>query len=151
MAINVSIKSFAELSNTELYDVLHLRNQVFIVEQNCVYLDLDHKDQASLHLLMYEGNSLVAYSRLLPGGVSYKEVSIGRVIVSPNFRDLGLGKKLVAESIKACYNFFGESDIKIGAQIYLQKFYRSFGFIEEGEAYDEDGIMHVTMVKPFMR
>lgn len=147
MTFHITTKAFQQLTNDELYDLLHLRNQVFIVEQNCVYLDIDQKDKNCFHVLMYDGNDLAGYSRILPAGLSYEEVSFGRVLINPDYRGKGLGRSIVEEAIKSCYTAFGNVDIKIGAQAHLQKFYASFGFEAEGEAYDEDGIMHIDMKK----
>lgn len=148
MELNVITKAFSELTTIELYDILHLRNQVFIVEQNCPYLDVDQKDKDCFHMLMYNGDQLAGYSRILPAGLSYDEVSFGRVLISPEFRGKGLGRKIVEETVKACQAVFGNVAIKIGAQLYLLNFYNSFGFEADGEEYDEDGIMHIDMVKP---
>lgn len=148
MTSSYIIKSFYELSVSELYELLRLRNQVFVVEQNCPYQDLDNKDQKSLHLLYYVDNQLAAYTRLLPAGISYDDVSIGRVVNAPTHRGLGIGKKLMQASIEGCYEKFGKADIRISAQLYLLKFYQSLGFEPQGEPYDEDGIPHIEMVKP---
>lgn len=142
------IKHFNELTTQELYEILKLRNEVFVVEQQCIYPDLDNKDQESFHLMFHVDGQLAAYTRLVPAGLSFNEMSIGRVLTSPHHRNLGLGKKLMEASIAGCYEKFGKSDIRIGAQIYLLKFYQSFGFREEGAPYDEDGIEHIEMVKP---
>lgn len=150
MAQQYIIKQFEELALEELYQILSLRNQVFIVEQNCPYLDLDNKDQNSLHLLYYIDNDLAAYTRLLPAKLSFNDVSIGRVLTSPSYRGLGIGKKLMEASIEGCYDKFGKSIIRISAQLYLLKFYQSFGFVEEGVPYDEDGIPHIEMAKPII-
>lgn len=147
MELSYIIKHFSELTTTELYAALHLRAEVFILEQNCVYLDPDNKDQQSFHVLYYADNELAAYTRLVPAGVSFDEISIGRVITSPRHRGTGLGKKLMDASIEGCYEKFGRQPIRIGAQLYLLKFYQSFGFVEQGEVYDEDGIPHIEMVK----
>lgn len=147
MALHVTTKPFNKLTNDELYDLLYLRNQVFIVEQRCIYLDIDKKDKDCFHVLMYDGHTLAGYSRILPAGLSYEEVSFGRVLINPDYRGKGLGRSIVEEAIKSCYNTFGNVDIKIGAQSHLQPFYASFGFEAEGEAYDEDGIMHIDMKK----
>ncbi len=141
------IKHFTELTTPELYEILRLRSEVFVVEQNCPYLDMDNKDQKSFHLLYYTDGELSAYTRLLPAGLSFNEVSIGRVVSSPVHRGKGLGKQLMEASIQACEELFGKSPIRIGAQHYLLKFYQSLGFKEEGALYDEDGIPHIEMVK----
>ncbi|MGY4538740.1 ElaA protein [Mucilaginibacter sp. UYNi724] len=147
MSITHFIKSFAELSVNELYELLRLRSEVFVVEQNCVFLDQDNKDQKCQHVLVYTNDKLAAYSRLLPAGLSYAEVSIGRVITSPEARGSGLGRKLMELSIRGCNDLFGPTTIRIGAQTYALPFYKSLGFVAEGERYDEDGIEHVEMIR----
>jgi len=146
MNITHRIKPFANLDVTELYELLRLRSEVFVVEQNCVFLDQDNKDQKCHHVLIYNNNRLAAYSRLVPAGISYAEISIGRVITSPEERGTGLGRKLMEISIAGCRELFGPVNIRIGAQTYALPFYESLGFVAEGERYDEDGIGHVEMV-----
>lgn len=138
---------FKDLTVDELYAIIHLRNEVFVVEQNCVFQDADFKDQYCHHLMAWDldANKLAAYTRLVPPGVSYEEMSIGRVITSPVYRGIGLGKQLMEKSILNCALIFGEKPIKIGAQLYLKKMYESFGFQQIGEIYDEDGILHIHM------
>ncbi|KAF0239643.1 MAG: GNAT family N-acetyltransferase [Sediminibacterium sp.] len=141
-----SLKPFAALSSAELYTIIRLRNEVFVVEQVCVFQDADNKDQDSLHLMLWQGPVLTAYCRLLPPSLAYKEMSIGRVVSLPAARRTGAGRKLINEAILQCREHFGEGPIRIGAQCYLIKFYASFGFKEEGEIYLEDGIEHIEMV-----
>jgi ElaA protein len=141
------IKSFSELDVNELYDLLRLRSEVFVVEQNCAFLDQDNKDQQCFHVLLYANEKLAAYSRLVPAGLAYPEISIGRVITSPEFRGTGLGKKLMEISIQGCADLFGPADIRIGAQTYALPFYQALGFVAEGEVYDEDGIEHIEMIR----
>lgn len=143
-----SIKPFDLLTPFELYAILQLRNEVFVVEQNCVFQDADDKDQKSIHLMYWHNDELIAYCRLLPPGLAYKEMSIGRVVSSPKFRKTGAGRRLIAEAIQQIHQLFGSGPIRIGAQCYLIEFYASFGFIEEGEMYLEDGIEHIEMVRP---
>lgn len=143
-----SLKSFESLTPFELYAILQLRNEVFVVEQNCIFQDADNKDQKSIHLMYWNETELVAYCRLLPPGLVYTEMSIGRVVSSPKHRNTGAGKILIQEAIQQIHQSFGEGPIRIGAQCYLIQFYASFGFIEEGEMYLEDGIEHIEMVKP---
>ncbi|RZL12142.1 MAG: GNAT family N-acetyltransferase [Pedobacter sp.] len=131
-------KTFDELTTSELYTILQLRNEVFIVEQNCVYPDVDGKDKKSTHLMAWHGDNLVAYTRLVPPGVSFKEASIGRVIT--------IGITLMEKSITHTLATYNTTKIRIGAQLYLKKFYESFGFIAEGEEFLEDGILHIQMV-----
>ncbi|MDR2283639.1 MAG: GNAT family N-acetyltransferase [Sphingobacterium sp.] len=149
MKVSVVLKFFDELTNIELYEVLRLRSEVFVVEQNCIYLDPDGKDPKSHHVLLYVEGHLAGYSRVLPAGLSYEQVSLGRVLVNPDFRGKGLGNTIVDEAIKACYAIFGKVDIKIGAQHHLSKMYQSLGFFPDGEPYDEDGIMHIDMLKVY--
>jgi ElaA protein len=141
-------KHFNELTPLELYEVIRLRNEVFVVEQNCIFQDADDKDQHCFHLLGYVSDNLAAYARIVPAGVSYPGIiSIGRVITSPVYRRIGAGRSLMSEAIKESYSLFGRQPIKIGAQLYLKKFYESFGFNQQGEMYDEDGIPHIHMIK----
>jgi ElaA protein len=142
------VKHFNSLTAAELYEVIRLRNEVFVVEQNCVFQDADNKDQECFHLLGYSGLDLAAYARLVPQGVTYSgKISIGRVITSRAYRNVGAGKALMSEAILQCDKLFGKQPIKIGAQLYLKRFYESFGFIQTSEPYDEDGIMHIEMIK----
>lgn len=139
-------KNFSELSNEELYEILQLREEVFVVEQNCPYQDCDGKDLQAYHVTACNGNHLVAYSRLLPIGISYPAAaSIGRVVTSPAARGKKLGKQLMAYSIEKISILFGEVPIKISAQLYLKHFYESFSFIQQGDVYLEDGIEHIAM------
>lgn len=142
-------KTFAGLSNEELYRILQLRSDIFVVEQNCVYLDFDDRDFQSYHLFAMEGGSVVAYSRLVPPGVSYPEnPSIGRIVVRRDKRKLGLGSQLVERSIVETTRIFGEGAILIAAQNHLRQFYARLGFSPVGDVYDEDGIPHITMIRP---
>ena len=141
------LKKFDELTPQELYSILQLRNEVFVVEQNCVFQDADNKDQFSYHLMGWDGKKLIAYSRIIPPGMVYEFPSIGRVVTSPLFRRNGSGKILMKESIKAIQKLFGKAAIKLGAQLYLKNFYESFGFIQSGEIYLEDGIQHIEMIR----
>lgn len=140
-------KPFAELTSFELYAIIRLRDEVFVVEQQCVFLDADNNDQQSEHLMVWADDQLAAYARLLPPGLMYPEMSIGRVVSSPAHRGTGAGKLLMEKAIECCFELFGEGPIHIGAQLYLKKFYGSFGFIPKGEVYLEDGIEHVEMLK----
>jgi ElaA protein len=142
------LKKFEALTPFELYAILQLRNEVFVVEQNCVFQDADDKDQTSWHLMGMQDDKLVAYTRLVPPGVSYAEPSIGRVVTSPQVRGTGIGKELMQRSIDECYRLFGQQPIKIGAQYYLKQFYGSLGFAQVSEIYLEDGIEHIYMLKP---
>ncbi len=147
MKITWSLKKFDELTPGELYSILQLRNEVFVVEQNCAYQDADNKDPLSFHFMGWSDNKLVAYTRIIPPGISYEESSIGRVVNAPSVRGDGIGRELMLQSISQLYGLFGNVTIKIGAQLYLQKFYTSLGFIQSGEIYLEDGIEHIEMTK----
>lgn len=146
MSIDWKCKPFQQLTPDELYAVLRLRSEVFVVEQNCVFLDADNKDQPSLHIMGWKGDLLAAYARLVPAGISYREPSIGRVVTSPSLRSLSLGKELMKQAINILYTRWGNTDIKIGAQLYLERFYNSFGFQRSSDVYMEDGIEHIEML-----
>ena len=145
--LQIKVKTFQELSTTELYKILQLRSEVFVVEQDCVYQDLDGKDQKALHVIGYKDEKVLAYTRIFKPGDYFKEASIGRVVVSPAARKDGYGVEIMKASIKAVQENYNETSIRISAQKYLLKFYGSLGFIQEGEEYLEDGIPHVAMVK----
>jgi len=145
--MNWILKKFEELNIYELYALLQLRNEVFIIEQNCIYPDLDNKDQAAWHLMGINDNKLVAYTRILPPGISYAEPAIGRVVTAPVVRRSGSGKELMLRSIDICENLFGKVPISLGAQVYLIKFYESLGFCIAGDMYLEDGIEHIKMTR----
>ncbi|GAB3012439.1 GNAT family N-acetyltransferase [Niabella terrae] len=140
-------KKFEALSREELYAVLQLRSEVFVVEQHCYYQDLDDKDQQSHHLLGYENGALMAYSRLLPPGLSYEEPAIGRVVLRVQARGGGAGQSLMEHSIEQCYRLYGRQPIKLGAQYHLRRFYEKLGFIQAGDIYDDAGIDHIPMIK----
>lgn len=139
-------KPFHDLTPDELYAILQLRSEVFVVEQNCVFLDMDGKDQKCYHIMAWKEKKLVAYTRIVPAGISYVESSIGRIVSSPSVRKEGIGKLLVKHSIDALFTLYGHVDIRIGAQYYLMKFYESFGFKQDSGIYLEDGIQHIQMV-----
>ncbi|MFB6455447.1 GNAT family N-acetyltransferase [Chitinophaga sp. Hz27] len=142
------IKKFDELNTTELYAILHLRSEIFVVEQNCPYQDMDYSDQKALHLMGYdEQGRLAAYTRLFDKGIKFTEASIGRVITASFARGKGTGRALMEESIRQVYEHFGMQPIRIGAQQYLEKFYGSLGFKTVSEMYLEDNIPHVEMLK----
>ena len=149
MEVNWTLKTFAELTLDELYALLRLRNEVFIVEQNCPFPDLDGKDQLCYHVLGFseDDGSLVAYTRIVPPGAIYDFVSIGRVATALRVRRYGLGRELMRRSIELVGDFYGSVPIQIGAQLYLKKFYESFGFRQLDEIYLEDGIEHITMLR----
>ncbi|WP_105148937.1 GNAT family N-acetyltransferase [Streptococcus suis] len=140
------IKSFDQLSLQELYGILTLRVDVFVVEQACPYPEIDGKDPSCLHLLGTDNGELVAYLRILPAGLSYDEVSIGRVVIKPSHRGKGLGRPMMEQAIAYITTEWKESQIKIGAQAYLEKFYQSLGFEPISEVYLEDDIPHLDML-----
>jgi len=139
------IKRFNELSTTELYSLLQLRSLVFVVEQNCVYQDIDGKDEKALHLLGEFQGKIVAYARLFNKSDYFENASIGRVIVHPDYRDKKFGHDLMKNAIEGIETHFGESKITISAQLYLKKFYETNGFIQTSEMYLEDDIPHIEM------
>ena len=142
-----NIKRFNELSTHELYVILQLRSEVFVVEQDCVYQDLDNKDQDAFHVLGVLDNEIVAYARIFKPGDYFLESSIGRIVVKKEFRKFQYGYKLVENSIQFIENNLQQNTIPISAQSYLTKFYNSLGFIRVGEEYLEDGIPHIKMLK----
>ncbi|MCF3111757.1 GNAT family N-acetyltransferase [Niabella sp. CC-SYL272] len=144
--IEWACRPFEQLSTTELYAILQLRAAVFVVEQASIYQDLDGKDFKALHLTGTDNEQLIAYTRLLPPGISYKEPSIGRVVIAPSHRAYGLGRELMKRSINRCQEQFEQKSIRISAQLYLKNFYTSLGFEPVGVPYDEDGIPHIEMV-----
>jgi ElaA protein len=141
------LKKFGELSATELHDIYKLRAQVFVVEQKCAYQDVDGKDPYAFHLMLIKDEKLCGYLRILPPGLSYKEVSIGRVVVLPELRGRGLGVQLMKQALVSVTGIYGQTAIVISAQCYLQKWYEALGFVSEGESYLEDEIPHVKMKK----
>ena len=140
------IKTFNELSPQDIYGILQLRSEVFVVEQNCIYQDIDDKDQYALHLLLKKDNYLIGYSRIFKAGDYFKEASIGRVLVKKQDRNNRHGSLLIELSIKAIKDHFKENTVKISAQTYLKKFYNELGFDPIGEEYLEDGIPHIAML-----
>jgi len=148
MNISWRLKPFDTLTPTELYDFIKLRQEIFVVEQHCAYLDADGKDPHCWHLMGYSNDRLACYARIVHPGISYKEVSIGRVATSQKFRRKGLGNLLLEETLKEIKKIYGDVPVRIGAQAYLQKFYESFGFeITEPAGYFEDGILHYIMLR----
>lgn len=145
MNVNWFLKRFSELTPQELYEILQLRIEVFVVEQNCPFQDCDDKDQDSWHFMGYANEKLVAYTRLVPPGLAYNEPSIGRVVTSPSVRRTGIGRELMIRSIERMEALYGPEPIKIGAQLYLKNFYESFGFKTISDVYLEDGIEHIYM------
>jgi len=143
--MNFTLKKFSELSTSELYDLLQLRSEVFVVEQKCAYQDLDGKDKDALHLIAKINEETVAYARLFAPGISHKEAAIGRVVVSGKTRGKEYGKELMKKAIELIFKEFNTDEIIISAQKYLEKFYTQLGFVSEGEPYPEDDIPHIKM------
>ncbi|WP_421813291.1 GNAT family N-acetyltransferase [Flagellimonas sp.] len=145
--MEVSVKTFNELTTEELYQILRLRSEVFVVEQDCVYQDVDNKDQKALHIMGIKDGEVVAYTRVFEPGDYFDNVSIGRVVVSQSQRKYGLGKQIMQASLAAINQRFPDKPIEISAQSYLLKFYTELGFNTFGEEYLEDGIPHRRMLK----
>ncbi|MDA9334977.1 GNAT family N-acetyltransferase [Flavobacteriaceae bacterium] len=145
--LDISIKTFEQLSLEELYFILQLRSEVFVVEQDCVYQDIDAKDQYALHIIGKKDTKIIAYTRVFKGGDYFKEASIGRVVVSLKDRYLNYGQQIMETSIVAIKNNYDTSEIKISAQKYLENFYNNLGFKTIGDPYLEDGIPHIAMLK----
>ena len=146
MNINWYCKAFNNLAPAELYRVMRLRSEVFVVEQYCIFLDADNKDEKFLHFMVLIEKDLFAYTRIAPPGYIYEEPSIGRVVTSPAYRRNKIGYVLMEKSIEQCKKVFGNAPIKIGAQYYLKNFYASFGFKQISDIYLEDGIEHIYML-----
>jgi ElaA protein len=144
-SIEIRIIPFDDLSTIELYQLLQLRSEVFVVEQNCVYQDIDNFDLDAIHVLALDGTKVVAYARLLKGGTRFSKASIGRVVVHADYRGNGVARHLMQTSIQAIFSQWNASAIHISAQQYLERFYQSLGFITHEEPYLEDGIPHVGM------
>ncbi|MBU2949676.1 GNAT family N-acetyltransferase [Tamlana agarivorans] len=145
--LKYKIKTFEDLTTTELYKLLKLRSEVFVVEQDCVYQDIDGKDDKALHVLGYKGKKLVAYTRIFEPGYYFEASSIGRVVVAKNEREHKYGYELMETSIEAIRIHFKETKIKISAQYHLKKFYNNLGFKEVGDTYLEDDIPHIAMFR----
>ena len=141
------VKSFSELTTQELYQLLQLRSEVFVLEQACAYQDVDGNDQQALHLMGYEGAALVAYARIFPPGTYMDQACVGRVVVKDTHRGKALGIQLMKAAIDTVYNRYNISEIALSAQTHLTKFYTDLGFQPVGEEYLEDGIPHILMVK----
>ncbi len=147
--MKIVLKNFEELDGKEVYEISKLRSEVFVVEQNCPYLDLDGKDYQCLHLYFYDDEQkekeIVCYCRIIPKGLSYSTASIGRVLTNKKYRRKNYARKMMEEAIKIVQKNLGESVITLGGQNYLREFYSSLGFIAISDVYDEDGIPHVDM------
>lgn len=147
--IHWKIKSFTELSVTELYEILRIRQAVFVVEQTCNYLDADGYDDKAVHLWAETNGEILAYCRLFEAGIKYQEASIGRVLTNSNYRNLSLGKTLMKFALFIIEARFRAGDVRISAQDYLLKFYSEFGFQDTGKKYLEDDIPHTEMLKSY--
>jgi len=141
----IVIKTFSELDKDELYQILRLRSEVFVVEQDCVYQDIDNKDQTAIHLIYKKEDEIIAYTRIFKKGDYYENPSIGRVVVSKNNRGKDLGKEIMLESMKYISNNIKAEKIELSAQMYLDTFYKDLGFYSKGQEYLEDGIPHQRM------
>lgn len=141
------VKSFRELTTEELYQLLALRSEVFVVEQDCVYQDVDGKDQEALHLMLFDEKVLVAYARIFPAGAYFDKASAGRVVVKSTYRGKKLGVALMKAVINTVKERYNTSEISLSAQTYLKKFYTDLGFQAVGAEYLEDGIPHILMEK----
>lgn len=147
VACRWQVAEFEQLPNAQLYALLRLRQQVFCIEQNCLYLDMDNLDQQAAHMLCWEGSQLMAYLRALPPGVCFPESSLGRIVVSPEARGTRLGYELVQRGIDFNIEKWPGHNIQIGAQAHLSRFYSGLGFESVGEEYIEDGIPHIHMIR----
>ncbi|HYG00816.1 MAG TPA: GNAT family N-acetyltransferase [Chryseosolibacter sp.] len=141
------LKPFHALTPEELYLILQLRSMVFVVEQNCVFLDIDGKDDKCDHLFLRSGSQIIACSRIFGPGIVYAEPCLSRVVTHPDHRGTGAGKALLQKSMEVMTDMFPGQPIRIGAQLYLKKFYESFGFVKAGDVYLEDGIEHIEMLR----
>ena len=144
--LNLCFKSYDDLSKVELFDIYYLRQEVFVVEQECAYQDVDEKDKFSYHMMAYDNEVLVAYLRIVRPGVSYEEPSIGRVVTKSSYRGLGYASKLMKNAIEQIKLVFDKSSIRISAQHYLIPFYESLNFKVIGDTYLEDDIPHIEMI-----
>ena len=145
--LKIRIKRFEALTTNELYAILRLRSEVFVVEQDCVYQDLDDKDKKARHVIGWYDNTIVAYTRIFDVKLYFNEASIGRVVVDQKYRSKGFGIDIMNASINAIKKYYNQTQIKISAQTYLIKFYNNLGFKEQGKPYLEDGIPHTEMIK----
>ncbi|OAB80256.1 GNAT family N-acetyltransferase [Cochleicola gelatinilyticus] len=142
----ITVKTFEELTIYELHDLLQLRSEIFVVEQDCVYQDIDGKDHKALHIIGYKNKKIVAYTRCFPPGIYFSEAAIGRVVVDASQRKFGYGHEIMKASKEAIKNRFKTEAIKLSAQTYLIKFYEVHGFTTTGTEYLEDGIPHIAMI-----
>ncbi len=146
MEINFKCELFENLSVQQLRFIYQLRAEVFVVEQNCAYCDVDETDELAYHLFALENQKVMAYARLIPAGITYTTCSIGRVVIHPSWRKQKLGQALMHTAIKKCIDLFNTDSITISAQLYLQRFYENLGFNPVGDVYLEDNIPHLKMI-----
>ncbi|MEG1256113.1 GNAT family N-acetyltransferase [Clostridium sp.] len=144
--MSFKIKRFNELTTNELYKILRARSEVFVVEQTCIYQDCDNKDYNAYHLYLEEDNEVIAYLRILDKGISYDEISIGRVLVKNTHRNKGLSRATMVKAISFIEEKLKTNEIRISGQVYLREFYKSLGFKEVSAEYLEDDIPHVEML-----
>jgi ElaA protein len=144
--MEIIIKPYSDLNVDELHDMLQLRSEVFVVEQTCVYNDLDGWDKHATHIFLYEDELILAYARILPARTKFPQISIGRVVVNPGFRKRDFGKYIMARAVEFAIQEWKAKEIKISAQLYLKKFYEDLGFKTVTDIYDEDGIPHIGMI-----
>ena len=144
--MEVITKSFEELSKEELYQLLALRAEVFVVEQDCAYQDVDGKDLNALHVLGKAGTKLIGYARIFPPGEYFEEASIGRIVIQKDHRSSGLGREIVLAAQQSVFDNFKTQKIRLSAQSYLKEFYEDLGYNASGEEYLEDGIPHIAMI-----
>lgn len=147
MKIRWQWSAFSELTLEELYTVLRLRQEVFVVEQNCPFLDADNQDQAAWHFTGWDGTELAAYLRILPAGTYFPEIGLGRIVVAPAYRGKGLGRAMMQHVLHTIDEKFNQPPVRISAQTYLENFYTGFGFETVSPPYDEDGILHIQMLR----
>ncbi|MDP0488880.1 MAG: GNAT family N-acetyltransferase [Fusobacterium sp. JB020] len=147
--MEVIIKEFRELTSIELYEILKVRAEVFVMEQEILYNDLDNKDYKSYHLMVKENDEIIGYLRIIEAGVSYETMSIGRVLVLKSERKRQIGRKMLEKAIDYIKNDLKEKEITISAQFYLKKFYESLGFRAVTKMYIEEGIEHIKMKLKF--
>ncbi len=145
--MNILVKTFDQLTIDELHDLLQLRSEVFVVEQDCAYQDIDGKDRKALHVIGLKDDKIVAYTRCFKPGIYFKEASIGRVVVDEAYRKFKSGHDIMSASIAAIKEYYQTETIKLSAQVYLTKFYESHGFNQIGEGYLEEDIPHIAMEK----
>ena len=145
--LQIEIKPFDALTINELYGILCLRSEVFVIEQDCVYPDMDGKDQKAMHVIGRQDNKIVAYARIFKPGDYAEEASIGRVVVKKEYRKYGYGKIIMKDAIRAIHKYFNEDIVHVSAQMYLERFYHELGFNQIGDGYLEDGIPHIGMLR----